>query len=150
MSLSDLFGDEGERDRMYQQAFSQFQSMLQAGIGGYQRMMGDSFNYLNRQREQDIDQYTQMYQSTIGEYRDGLRQARENLVASFAEQRGLISEGFDASRQELQEGIARQRSQAQAAGAFTGLSNTSFGQAQVGAIERRPCTTLTPRDRQIS
>ena len=88
--LGDLFGDESERDRMMQEAMSRFESQMSGFVQNYQTMMGASFNYLAGQRDSDIDAYTSMFQSNVDSYRSSLREAREGLLASFAEQRELI------------------------------------------------------------
>ena len=135
--MDDLFGDEGDRDRIFQDALDQYSGDMGGFINRYRALMQESFDFLGQQRDMDMDRYESMYQSSIGDYRESLSAARRDLISSFGEQRGLLEEGFDASREQLRLGVQQQRASTQASGAFTGIGNTSFGQGQLNAVDRR-------------
>ncbi|MED5528451.1 MAG: hypothetical protein VYC81_07305, partial [Actinomycetota bacterium] len=115
---------------------------MTSAIGDYETLMSQALDFYSDLASQNIDQYTSMYQSTISDYSQSLDQAFGDLMSGFAEQRELVGQGFEFSRQALQQGIQQQVASTTAQQAFTGLGNTSFGQANIGAIQRQGALDL--------
>lgn len=132
--LDDLFGDEGERDRMLRKQLREYRTSMGEYLGQYEDLMNDALSFLGSQRDSDISAFTELYQSTISDYQSAFEMSRMGLLESFAEQRQFVEQGFDASREQLRLGTERQLASTRAANAFTGLGNTSFGQSTLNAV----------------
>ena len=131
MGLSDLFGDEGERDAAMRRAFQQYKTDMNQYLADFESRFGDIISMVEADRDVDIAAFTQGFQSAIDNYQEGVI---DQLAKGFGEARGLMEEGFDQTLEDIerQSEAATMRSVAQ--GSLTGLGATSFGQAQTEAI----------------
>lgn len=131
MSLTDLFGDEGDRDEAMRRAFEEYKSEMTQYLSDFEGRFGDIISMVESDRDVDIAAFTQGFQSAIDNYQEGVI---DQLAAGFGEARGLMEEGFDQTLQDIdrQTEAASLRSVAQ--GSLTGLGGTSFGAAQTEAI----------------
>ena len=131
MGLTDLFGDEGDRDEAMRRAFEEYKSEMTQYLSDFEGRFGDIISMVESDRDVDIAAFTQGFQSAIDNYQEGVI---DQLAAGFGEARGLMEEGFDQTLQDIdrQTEAASLRSVAQ--GSLTGLGGTSFGAAQTEAI----------------
>ena len=129
--LSDLFGDEGERDAMMRRAFAQYEERMTGYLADFESRFGSIIGDLEAERDADMAAFTQGFQNAISNYQEAVV---GRLEAGFGEARGLMEEGFDQTLQDIdrQTEAASLRSVAQ--GALSGVSGTGFGQAQTEAI----------------
>ncbi len=132
MGLSDLFGDEGDRDAAMARAFQQFQEQMTQYIGGFESRFGDIINTVMADRDTDIAAFTEMYQQDIDQYESSMAQ----LEAGFGEARGLLEEGIDQTLEDIGRASEAQSLRSMAQGAMSGVSQTGFGQAQTEAIRQ--------------
>jgi hypothetical protein len=132
MGLSDLFGDEGDRDAAMARAFQQFQEQMTQYIGGFESRFGDIINTVMADRDTDIAAFTEMYQQGIDQYESSMAQ----LEAGFGEARGLLEEGIDQTLEDIGRASEAQSLRSMAQGAMSGVSQTGFGQAQTEAIRQ--------------
>jgi len=131
MGFSDLFGDEGDRDRAMARAFQQYQSQMNQYISGFESRFGSIISDLEMERDADMAAFTEGFQNAISNYQEAVI---GRLESGFGEARGLMEEGFDQTLEDIdrQTEAASLRSVAQ--GSLTGLGGTSFGAAQTEAI----------------
>ena len=131
MGLTDLFGDEGDRDEAMRRAFEEYKTEMTQYLSDFEGRFGDIISMVESDRDVDIAAFTQGFQSAIDNYQEGVI---DQLAAGFGEARGLMEEGFDQTLQDIdrQTEAASLRSVAQ--GSLTGLGGTSFGAAQTEAI----------------
>lgn len=129
--LSDIFGDEGERDAMMQRAFAQYEERMTGYLADFESRFESIIGDLEAERDADMAAFTQGFQNAISNYQEAVI---GRLESGFGEARGLMEEGFDQTLEDIdrQTEAASLRSLAQ--GALSGLGATSFGQAQTEAI----------------
>ena len=129
--LSDLFGDEADRDAAMARTLAQYRNEMQSYIGQFQASFAGIVRDLESERSADMAAFTEGFQNAISNYQEAVI---GRLESGFGEARGLMEEGFDQTLEDIdrQTEAASLRSVAQ--GALTGLGATSFGQAQTEAI----------------
>jgi len=132
MGLSDLFGDEKDRDRAMARAFEQFKTDMTQYISGFESRFGDIINTVMADRDTDIAAFTEMYQQGIDQYEASM----SRLEAGFGEARGLLEEGIDQTLEDIDRASEAQTLRSMAQGALSGVSQTGFGQAQTEAIRQ--------------
>ena len=131
MGLSDLFGDEGERDAAMARAFQQFKTEMTGYLADFEGRFGDIISMVESDRDVDIEAFTQGFQSAIDNYQEGVI---DQLAAGFGEARGLMEQGFDQTLQDIERSSEAASLRSLAQGALSGVSGTAFGQAQTEAI----------------
>ena len=131
MGLSDLFGDEGDRDEAMRRAFEQYRTDMNQYLADFESRFGDIISMVEADRDVDIAAFTQGFQSAIDNYQEGVI---DQLAKGFGEARGLMEEGFDQTIEDIERSTEAAAGRSMAQGALTGLSGTSFGQAQTAAI----------------
>jgi hypothetical protein len=132
MGLSDLFGDEKDRDRAMARAFAQYKREMNSYIGGFESRFGDIINTVMADRDTDIAAFTAMYQQGIDQYEASM----ERLQAGFGEARGLLEEGIDQTLEDIDRSTEAAAARSMAQGSLTGLGGTSFGAAQTEAYRQ--------------
>lgn len=132
MGLSDLFGDEKDRDRAMARAFEQYKSEMNQYIGGFESRFGNIINQVMADRDTDIAAFTAMYQQGIDQYESSMAR----LEAGFGEARGLLEEGIDQTLEDIDRSTEAAAARSMAQGALTGLGGTSFGAAQTEAFRQ--------------
>ena len=132
MGLSDLFGDEKDRDRAMARAFQQYQSQMSQYISGFESRFGNIINQVMADRDADIAAFTAMYQQGINQYEASMAR----LEAGFGEARGLLEEGIDQTLEDIGRSTEAAAARSMAQGALTGLGGTSFGAAQTEAFRQ--------------
>jgi hypothetical protein len=132
MGLSDLFGDEGDRDAAMRRAFQQYKSEMNQYIGGFESRFGNIINQVMADRDTDIAAFSAMYQQGIDQYESSMAR----LEAGFGEARGLLEEGIDQTLEDIATSSEAAAARSMAQGALTGLGGTSFGAAQTEAYRQ--------------
>lgn len=132
MGLSDLFGDEADRDAAMRRAFEQYKSEMNQYIGGFESRFGNIINQVMADRDTDIAAFTAMYQQGIDQYESSMAR----LEAGFGEARGLLEEGIDQTLEDIDRSTEAAAARSMAQGALTGLGGTSFGAAQTEAFRQ--------------
>ena len=129
--LSDLFGDEADRDAAMARTLGQYRSEMGRYISSFQMSFAGIIRDLRAEREADMAAFTEGFQNAISNYQEAVI---GRLESGFGEARGLMEQGFDQTLEDIdrQTEAASLRSVAQ--GALSGLGATSFGQAQTEAI----------------
>ena len=129
--LSDLFGDEADRDAAMARTLAQYRSEMGRYISSFQMSAAGIIRDLESERSADMAAFTEGFQNAISNYQEAVI---GRLESGFGEARGLMEEGFDQTLEDIdrQTEAASLRSVAQ--GALSGLGATSFGQAQTEAI----------------
>jgi hypothetical protein len=62
MGLSDLFGDEGERDEAMRRAFQQYKTEMTQYLSDFESRFGDIISMVESDRDVDIEAFTQGFQ----------------------------------------------------------------------------------------
>lgn len=132
MGLSDLFGDEADRDAAMARAFQQYKSEMNQYISGFESRFGSIINQVMADRDTDIAAFTAMYQQGIDQYESSMAR----LEAGFGEARGLLEEGIDQTLEDIDRSTEAAAARSMAQGALTGLGGTSFGAAQTEAYRQ--------------
>ena len=131
MGLSDLFGDEGDRDEAMRRAFEEYKTEMTQYLSDFEGRFGDIISMVESDRDVDIAAFTQGFQSAIDNYQEGVI---DQLAAGFGEARGLMEQGFDQTLQDIERSSEAASLRSLAQGALSGVSGTAFGQAQTEAI----------------
>tara|TARA_Y100000114_G_scaffold125203_1_gene121182 strand:- start:372 stop:1184 length:813 start_codon:yes stop_codon:yes gene_type:complete len=131
MGLSDLFGDEADRDRAMRRAFEEYKTEMTQYLADFEVRFGDIISMVESDRDVDIEAFTQGFQSAIDNYQEGVI---DQLAAGFGEARGLMEQGFDQTLQDIERASEAASLRSLAQGALSGVSGTAFGQAQTEAI----------------
>ena len=131
MGLTDLFGDEGDRDEAMRRAFEEYKTEMTQYLSDFEGRFGDIISMVESDRDVDIAAFTQGFQSAIDNYQEGVI---DQLAAGFGEARGLMEQGFDQTLQDIERSSEAASLRSLAQGALSGVSGTAFGQAQTEAI----------------
>lgn len=131
MGLSDLFGDEGDRDEAMRRAFEEYKTDMTQYLSDFESRFGDIISMVESDRDVDIAAFTQGFQSAIDNYQEGVI---DQLAAGFGEARGLMEQGFGQTLQDIERSSEAASLRSMAQGALSGVSGTGFGQAQTEAI----------------
>lgn len=131
MGLSDLFGDEADRDRAMRRAFEEYKTEMTQYLADFEGRFSDIISMVESDRDVDIEAFTQGFQSAIDNYQEGVI---DQLAAGFGEARGLMEQGFDQTLQDIERSSEAASLRSMAQGALSGVSGTGFGQAQTEAI----------------
>ena len=131
MGLTDLFGDEGDRDEAMRRAFEEYKTEMTQYLSDFEGRFGDIISMVESDRDVDIAAFTQGFQSAIDNYQEGVI---DQLAAGFGEARGLMEQGFDQTLQDIERSSEAASLRSVAQGALSGVSGTGFGQAQTEAI----------------
>lgn len=131
MGLSDLFGDEADRDRAMRKAFEEYKTEMTQYLADFEGRFGDIISMVESDRDVDIEAFTQGFQLAIDNYQEGVI---DQLAAGFGEARGLMEQGFDQTLQDIERSSEAASLRSLAQGALSGVSGTAFGQAQTEAI----------------
>ena len=133
MGLSDLFGDEGDRDAAMAAAFRQFKSEMTGYLAEFEGRFDDIIGQVTADRDTDLAAFEEGYRNAINNYQESVI---DRLSSGFTEARGLMEEGFDQTLQDIARSSEAQTLRSMAQGSLTGLGATSFGQAQTEAIRQ--------------
>lgn len=132
--LTDLFGDEGDRADIYNDLFGQAQDTLREGFTEYQQYLTEAMQFLMGERASNIEQYRADYQRGIASLEQAISTARSGMEDAFAQQRSLLSEGFDATKRSISGQFDQAAGRLDQQQAFTGLANTSMAGSQDTAL----------------
>jgi hypothetical protein len=133
MGLSDLFGDEGDRDAAMAAAFRQFKSEMTGYLAEFEGRFDDIIGQVTADRDTDLAAFEEGYRNAINNYQESVI---DRLSSGFTEARGLMEEGFDQTLQDIARSSEAATMRSVAQGSLTGLGATSFGQAQTEAIRQ--------------
>jgi len=133
MGLSDLFGDEGERDAAMARAFQQFKTEMTGYLADFEGRFDDIIGQVTADRDTDLAAFEEGYRNAINNYQESVI---DRLSSGFTEARGLMEEGFDQTLSDIARTSEAQTLRSMAQGALSGVSQTGFGQAQTEAIRQ--------------
>ena len=131
--FGNLFGGESDMRRATKKMKKAYAAERTLQEGNYTALI----NKFEDERAKNADVYSKQYNDAVKQYADSAAQTRAAFGAASAESYKTLQAGRDSTLALLQQSTDKAVGQSTAQGLMMGLSNTTFGQAQVQSVARQ-------------
>ena len=131
--LSDLFGDEGDRDAAIRKAQEKFERQMSQYMSQFETSMRDMIGDIDAAQSVDIGELKAAFEQQKSDL-DNLVAA--NVAEGFERAEAKLSESFGQELEDIELATEGATLRATAQGALSGLGMTSFGSAQIEAYRQ--------------